>query len=84
MLFSNTIEALPTNIIFDDTPLERVSDIKFLGVTVDNRLSWESNISYICNTISRNIAVINRLKFHIPSSSLCSSYTLLFFDTTIS
>ena len=33
MLFSNTIEALPTNIIFDDTPLERVSDIKFLGVT---------------------------------------------------
>ena len=39
MLFSNTIDTLPTIIIFDDTPLENVSDITFLGVTVDNRLS---------------------------------------------
>ena len=77
MLFSNAIEALPTNIIFDDTPLERVSDIKFLGVTVDNKLSWKSHINNICNTISRNIGVINRLKFHIPSSSLLTLYSSL-------
>ena len=37
VLFSNTIAALPTNVIFDDTPLESVSDLKFPGVAVDNR-----------------------------------------------
>ena len=74
MLFSNTIDTLPTNIIFDDTPLENVSDITFLGVTVDNRLSWKPHISNICKTISRNIGVIYRLKFHIPSSSLITLY----------
>ena len=77
MLFSNTIDTLPTNIIFDDTPLENVSDIKFLGVTVDNRLSWKPHISNICKTISRNIGVIYRLKFHIPSSSLITLYSSL-------
>ena len=77
MHFSNTIEALQTNIIFDDTPLENVSDIKFLGVTVDNRLSWKSHISNICKTISHNIGIINRLKFHFPSSSLLTLYSSL-------
>ena len=77
MLFSNTIDTLPTNIIFDDTPLENVSDIKFLRVTVDNRLSWKPHISNICKTISRNIGVIYRLKFHIPSSSLITLYSSL-------
>ena len=77
MLSSNTIDTLPTNIIFDDTPLENVSDIKLIGVTVDNRLSWKPHISNICTTSSRNIGVIYRLKFHIPSSSLITLYSSL-------
>ena len=44
MLFSNSIEQLPINIIFDDTPLEEVTDIKFLGIIVDNKLSWKLHI----------------------------------------
>ena len=74
MLFSNTIEALPIDIIFDDTPLEKVSHIKFLGIIVDSKLSWKLHIDNICKTISRNIGIINRLKFHIPVSSLLMLY----------
>ena len=74
MLFSNTIEALPTDIVFDDTPLECVSEIKFLGITVDDKLSWRPHINNISNIISHNIGIINRLKFHIPSSSLLTLY----------
>ena len=76
MLFSNTIEALPMDVIFDDTPLEKESHIKFLGIIVDNKLSWKLHIDNICKTISRNIDIINRLKFHIPVSSLLMLYTL--------
>ena len=77
MLFSNTLETLPTDIIFDDTRLENVSNIKFLGVFVDNKLSWKPHIDNICKTISRNIGIINRLKFHIPLSSLFTIYSSL-------
>ena len=32
----NTFEALPFDITFDDTPVKSVSDIKFLGITLDD------------------------------------------------
>ena len=70
MIFSNTIETLPSDIIFDDSPLECVSQIKFLGITVDNKLSWKPHILNICKTLSRNIGIINKLKNHFPSTTL--------------
>ena len=77
MLFSNTIETLPGNIIFDETPLEKVNLIKFLGVYVDNKLSWKDHITTTCKTISRNIGVINKLKYVLPSSVLLMLYSSL-------
>ena len=77
MIFSNTIETLPTDIVLDEIPLENVSHIKFLGITVDNKLSWKTHIENTIRTISRNTGVINRLKTHIPPSSLFTLYSSL-------
>ena len=77
MIFSNTIESLNSDIILDNTPLENVSHIKFLGITVDNKLSWKPHIDAIRKTISRNIGIIHRLKSHIPESSLLTLYSSL-------
>ena len=77
MLFSNSIDKLPVDIVFDGTPLENVSQIKFLGVTVDNKLSWKLHIDNICKTISRNIGIINKLKFYLPQSTLFMLYSSL-------
>ena len=77
MLFSNTIETLPGHIIFDETPLEKVTLIKFLGVYVDCKLSWKHHITTTCKTISRNIGVINKLKYVLPSSVLLMLYSSL-------
>ena len=77
MLFSHSLNTLPQNNVFDDAPLEAVSSIKFLGVTVDNKLSWRQHIDNICKIISRNIGIINKLKFHFPPSSLLMLYSSL-------
>ena len=74
IIFSNTINTLPSDIIFESTPLEKVTQIKFLGIIVDNKLSWKNHIDSICKTISRNIGIINKLKLHLPSSSLLTLY----------
>ena len=75
MLFSNSLDSLPSNISFDTSPLEEVSSFKFLGVCVDNKLSWKSHIENICKIISRNIGVMNRLKYYLPSSALLTLYS---------
>ena len=77
MLFSNSLVSLPGNIIFYDSPLDKVSDIKFLGVTIDDKFSWRPHVDNICKTISRNIGIINRLKTHLPSNSLLTLYSSL-------
>ena len=77
MIFSNTIEALPSDIIFDDSPLECVSQIKFLGITVDNKLSWKPHVLNVCKTLSRNIGIINKLKYQFPSTTLFTLYSSL-------
>ena len=77
MLFSNILETLPADIVFDETSLENVSQIKFLGITVDNKLSWKHHIDNICITISRNIGIINKLKHYIPLNNLLMLYSSL-------
>ena len=77
MLFSNSLNSLPGNIVFDTTPVEEVSSIKFLGVCVDNKLSWKCHVDNICKTISRNLGVMNRLKKYLPSSALMTLYSSL-------
>ena len=51
------------DIILDNTKLQRVDNTKFLGVTIDENLSWKNHIDGIIRTISRNIGMINKLKF---------------------
>ena len=77
MLFSNSLETLPGDIVFDDTPLEKVIFIKFLGIWVDNKLSWKYHINNICTIISRNIGIINKIKYYLPSSVLVILYSSL-------
>ena len=77
MIFSNSLNTLPSNITFDNIPLENVSHTKFLGLIVDNKLSWKFHIDKICKTISRNIGIINKLKFHFPPSTLLTLYSSL-------
>ena len=77
MLFSSLTDSLPSNIIFYGTPLEEVTNIKFLGITVDNKLSWKSHIDNVCKIVSRNCGVLNKLKSHIPTNILFMLYSSL-------
>ena len=77
MLFSHTLSSLPSDIFFDNSPLEKVSNIKFLGVIIDDKLSWKFHLDKICRIISRNIGVINKLKNCLPNKSLLTLYSSL-------
>ena len=77
MLFSNIIDELPGNIIFENTNIKRVSITKFLGVTIDKNLSWKEHVDHICKIISRNIGIINKVKYYFPTHILLNLYSTL-------
>ena len=65
------------NVILNDTILERVKVTKFLGVLIDECLSWKNHIDCISKTVSRNIGVMNKLKYSIPHRILHTLYCTL-------
>ena len=65
------------NVSLDNTVLERVEHTKFLGVLVDDCLTWKKYIDCVPKTIARNIGVMNKLKHFIPSRILHTLYCTL-------
>ena len=59
------------------TKLERVKHTKFLGMLIDDCLSWKNHIDGVSKTISRNIAVMDKFKHFVPTRILqCLNCTL--------
>ena len=70
-------EQINYDIVLDDTKLQRVTETKFLGVVIDENLSWKNHIQGISKTISRNIGVLNKIKYFIPKRILYTLYCSL-------
>ena len=62
------------NIKIDDSPLNQVNETKFLGIIIDNQLTWKSHISYVSSKVSKSIGIICRLKFLLNKSTLKTLY----------
>ena len=47
---------------------------KYLGVTIDNHLSFNQHITLLENKVARSVGVISKLRFYLPRSSLVILY----------
>ena len=64
-------------IILNDVQLERVDNIKFLGVFIQENLLWNTHINHICNRVSKATSVLARLKHYLPKYALKVIYNSL-------
>ena len=71
------IENIVPRLKFHDTEVERVSEFNFLGLTIDEHLSWRPHQDKISSKLSRTIGVLNRLKRQLPSYILRMLYNSL-------
>ena len=52
---------------------------KFLGVYIDEHLSWKDHISYLCKQISKPIGMLFRSRFYLSSKTkLILYYSLIY------
>ena len=65
---------LQNDLIVDDVVINRTNHTRFLGVIVDQHLTFESHVKYIKGKISRGIAVLYKAKRILKESSLLTLY----------
>jgi hypothetical protein len=65
------------NIVIDGININQVNNIKFLGLYIDESLTWINHITHISSKISKNIGIIKRLSKIVPHHVLLTLYNTL-------
>ena len=61
----------------DDHLIKRVHKTKYLGIIVDDSLTWNEQIGFISTKIKRNVGMMKRVRDSIPKDSLITLYKSL-------
>jgi len=62
MLFGNCKKSIQIWIQVDGVDIERVNENKFLGVIIDDKISWKSHTKHVYNKLSRSISILTKAK----------------------
>ena len=63
-----------TSLLIDANNIEQCSSITYLGVKLDQHLTWDPHIDYISSKISRNVGILRHIKHFVPLPILFTMY----------
>lgn len=63
MVFTNKRKDENILLNIDGVSIERVSEFRFLGVIIDDKLTWKAHIAHVKSKVSKNIFILNKVKF---------------------
>uniref|UniRef100_A0A8C7XUM2 Reverse transcriptase domain-containing protein n=1 Tax=Oryzias sinensis TaxID=183150 RepID=A0A8C7XUM2_9TELE len=69
MFFGNYNTNKEPSIVINNVLIERVTEIKFLGVFIDDKLSWKPHIRHIQTKVSKSISIVNKSKHILGNNS---------------
>ena len=58
------------NIVIDDISIVERKSTKFLGITLDSKLTWNDHVNTITTSISRAVGVIGKMRNLVPEKTL--------------
>jgi hypothetical protein len=67
-------------LILDSHILDRKNSVKFLGLLLDDVLSWSAHINQLFTKLSHDIALLRLAAFYLPQECLLSLYYALFYS----
>ena len=77
MMISSKKKTPNLSIFINDEPLEQCESYKYLGVFIDQSLSWKPHISHICKKISKACGALSKTRHIIGIETLKSIYHAL-------
>ena len=78
MLFHKRRKVNPLQLSINDQQISQVDQFTFLGVLLDDTLSWKNHINMVTNKLSKIIGILHRLKHYYPDNILLTIYNSLF------
>ncbi len=80
MIFSNVKadKHVTSQALIGNTPIEQVNYFKFLGLIIDQNLTWGEHIKYVKSKLSSALYGVNSVKNLLPRSHLRMIYSSLF------
>ena len=64
------ISKIDLQLFINNTRIDQVKEFDFLGITIDECMTWNSHVNKISGKISRVNGVLSRLKRFVPSNTL--------------
>jgi len=85
LLFTNRLSAVDLNlsVVIEGKSVSYDSKVKYLGVMLDDKLRFDTQINHICDKLSRSIGVLYKLRPYMPDSVLVSCYYSLIYPYLI-
>ena len=60
--------------MLDETEIEQVYSTKFLGIYVDQGLTWDCHVDSVCSKLASGIYVLRQLSKYCPPQILMTAY----------
>ena len=79
-------KTLPPNasiLRINNTVINEVTHVKFLGITVDNKLSWNKHITSVCNKVNRMSGILYLTRHLLNKEALRHVYHTLVYPNII-
>ena len=77
MVFTNKNRPETISLNVNGSLIQERTDAKFLGVILDNKLTWHAHIKHISSKISKSVAILSMLKDTFPKHILKMLYFTL-------
>ena len=61
----------------DGNSIDKITNFSFLGLTMNENLTWKNHVNVISNKISRISGLLNRLKYYLPTNTKLNIYNSL-------
>ncbi len=77
MFYTKEKKIQSLTLAIDNVIIERVAECYFLGLSLDEHLTWTCHINKISNKISQCMGILNRLKCFLPIQTKVLIYNSL-------
>ena len=55
--------SLSLDLVLNGAKIDQVSEHRLLGITIDNKLCWDSHINNVCKTVSKRVFLLSKLRY---------------------
>jgi len=65
-------------IFMGNVELKRVDSVKYLGVYLDQNITWSNQLDYLSTKLSRSAGIFSKLRYYLNTKTLVDMYHALF------